>query len=77
MGEFPSCRWPALERILRREPLGYSIIRQTGSHRTLRAPGRPELHLSFHERQEISGGMLRKILVRDVGLTEEEALALL
>jgi hypothetical protein len=33
--------------------------------------------LSFHDRQELSGGMIRKILVDDVGLSEEEALSLL
>jgi predicted RNA binding protein YcfA (HicA-like mRNA interferase family) len=66
-------RWPQLERVLARKPLGYRITRQGGSHRTLEADGRPDLHLSFHDNQEISGGLVRKILVKDVGLSESEA----
>lgn len=70
-------RWPRLERILTRHPLNYEVTRQRGSHRTLTAPGRPTLHLSFHDRQELPGGLIRKILVQDVGLTESEARNLL
>jgi len=70
-------RWRRLRQILEREPLGYRIVRQVGSHRTMRAPGRPQLLLSFHDGQEIPGGMVRKILVKDVGLSEAEALLLL
>ncbi len=77
MGRFPSLRWPELERILTRAPLGYRISRQKGSHRTFEAPGRPTLHLSFHDNQEIPSGLVRKILVSDVGLAEDEAIALL
>ena len=39
--------------------------------------GYPDLHLAFHDRQEIPGGLVRKILVRDVGLTENDARELL
>lgn len=77
MSQFPSCRWPALERVLTRKPLEYRITRQSGSHRTLEADGRPILHLSFHDQQEIPGRTIRKILVNDVGLTEDEARKLL
>jgi predicted RNA binding protein YcfA (HicA-like mRNA interferase family) len=70
-------RWPRLRRILEREPLGYRITRQDGSHRTLEAEGRPTLHLSFHDRQEIPSGLVRKILVKDIGLSVDEALDLL
>ena len=77
MSRFPALRWPALWRVLVRAPLGYRITRQDGSHRTLEASGRPTLHLSFHENQELPPGLVRKILVRDVGLTEDEALELL
>jgi len=69
---FPSMRWPQLERILAREPLGYKVTRQAGSHRTLVAPNRPVLHLSFHDNQELPGGMVRKVL-RDAGLSDDEA----
>ena len=70
-------RWPQLRRILEREPLSYQIVRQDGSHRTLEADGRPRLLLSFHDKQEIPGRLVRKILVQDVGLTDDEARSLL
>jgi predicted RNA binding protein YcfA (HicA-like mRNA interferase family) len=77
LDRFPSMRWPRLRGILTRDPLNYRITRQAGSHRTLEADGRPTLHLAFHDRQDLPGGMVRKILVQDVGLTEDEAKALL
>jgi predicted RNA binding protein YcfA (HicA-like mRNA interferase family) len=74
---FPSMRWPQLRRILEREPLNYRIVHQEGSHRTLEAEGRPRLRLSFHDDAEIASGQIRTILVRDVGLTVDEARGLL
>jgi predicted RNA binding protein YcfA (HicA-like mRNA interferase family) len=65
-----------LYRLLERE-LGYELIRQTGSHRTMKAPGRRTLHLAFHDNQTIAPGLLRKILVKDVGLSIDDAEALL
>lgn len=76
MADFPSMKGADLLRLLQRS-LGYEIVRQRGSHRTLTAPGRPRLVFAFHDRQSIPPGMVRKILVRDVGLSEDEALALL
>jgi len=66
-----------LERILTRAPLWYRVVRQTGSHRTLEASGRPTLRLSSHDRQELPGSMIRKILVHDIGLSDADARALL
>jgi predicted RNA binding protein YcfA (HicA-like mRNA interferase family) len=77
VNRFPAMRWPQLRRVLEREPLGYRIARQVGSHRTMTAPSRPTLLLSFHDRQEIPGSLVRKILLNDIGLTEREALELL
>jgi predicted RNA binding protein YcfA (HicA-like mRNA interferase family) len=74
---FPSMRWPQLLRVLEREPLNYRVVRQQGSHRTLEADGRRRLLLSFHDKQEMPGGLVRKILVHDIGLTEDEARNLL
>ena len=65
-----------LLRLLERE-LDYGVVRQTGSHRTLKAPGRPTLHFAFHDSQTISPGLVRKILVTDVGLSIHDAEALL
>lgn len=79
MDGFPSMRWPALFRILSRAPLNYSVERPTGrkrkgSHRKLVAEGRPDLRMAFHDKQELPGSLVREILVKQVGLTEDEAL---
>ena len=74
---FPSLKARALLAVLCREPLGYRVIRQVGSHRRLEARGLPSLTLAFHERATIVPGLVRKILVDDVGLTEDEARRLL
>lgn len=67
-----------LERVLRGKPLQYQVVRQTGSHRKLESPnGYPPLILAFHSSRTIPPNVVRKILVQDVGLTEEEARALL
>ncbi len=63
--------------MLHRQPLGYRVVRQVGSHRRLEAPGLPPLTLSFHDRATIAPGLVRKILVEDVGLTEADARRLL
>ena len=60
-----------------REPLSYEIVRQRGSHGRLKAPGRPPITFAFHDRAEVAPGLVRKILCRDVGLDEEDALKLL
>jgi hypothetical protein len=43
----------------------------------MEASGRPTLHLAFHDGQSIPPGLVRKILVKDVGLSGDEAMALL
>lgn len=63
--------------ILMREPLNYEIVRQRGSHRILAAPGRRRFVFAFHDRENLPGGLVRSVLVKDVGLEEEEALDLL
>ena len=59
------------------KPLSYRIVRQSGSHRRLEAEGRPPLTFSFHDRATIPPGMVRKILVKQIGLDEDEARRLL
>jgi predicted RNA binding protein YcfA (HicA-like mRNA interferase family) len=59
------------------QALGYRVARQTGSHRRLGAPGRPPLTFAFHDNATIPSGLVRKILVRDIGLAEDEARKLL
>ena len=63
--------------ILMREPLNYRVVRQTGSHRILRAPGRPQFVFAFHARMELKACEVRKVLMKDVGLAERDALDLL
>lgn len=68
---------PKLLGVLCKKPLSYGITRQNGSHRKLEAEGRPDLTFAFHDGQTISPGLVRKILCKDVGLTEDEAMKLL
>lgn len=77
MPVFPSMRSAELLRLLERE-LGYFVHEQRGSHRKLRSTrGYPQLTFAFHEGVEIPPGLVRKILVRDVGLSAEDAAELL
>jgi predicted RNA binding protein YcfA (HicA-like mRNA interferase family) len=74
---FPSMRARELYRHLARKPLSYEEDpkrSREGSHKTLVSPRYPVLHLAFHDKAEIPPGLVRKIFVRDVGLSEEEAL---
>lgn len=36
--------------ILEREPLGYRVARQCGSHRCMEAPGSPPFMFAFHDK---------------------------
>jgi predicted RNA binding protein YcfA (HicA-like mRNA interferase family) len=67
----------ALFRVLTREPLGYRVVRQSGSHRRMEAPGRAPITFSFHDRQTIRPATVKRILCNQVGLSEDEALRLL
>ena len=69
---FPSLRAPRMLRVLGR--LGYREERRSGSHRRLVAVGRPPLTFAFHDRATLPPGVVRDILVRQAGLTAEEAL---
>ena len=73
MSQFPSMKTKELIQCLSRLPLKYKIIRQTGSHRTLRSENYPEIRISYHDTFEISGFKIRKILMEDIGLTEDMA----
>jgi predicted RNA binding protein YcfA (HicA-like mRNA interferase family) len=77
MNEFPSMKARELLAVLTREPLSYEIARQRGSHRRLTAPAWTPITFAFHDGATIAPGLVRKILCRDVGLGEDEALKLL
>lgn len=71
---FPAVKAQQLLAILCREPLAYEIVRQRGSHRRLRSRrGYPDLGFSYHDGATIPPGVVRKVLVMDVGLREDEA----
>ena len=61
--------------VLTRPPLRYQVVRQTGSHRRLKSvAGYPPLTFAWHDGVTIAPGMVRKVLIQQVGLSVEEAL---
>ena len=51
--------------------IGWSIKRQTGSHRVLERPGWPDVVFAFHDSDEIGPRMLARI-VKVTGLAPED-----
>lgn len=68
--DYPSMKSSDLLRIL--AYLGYIEDRRAGSHRRLKANGGPDLTFAFHDGQTVPPGLVRKILAKDVGLSEVE-----
>ena len=77
MNPFPSIKAKKLLAVLERAPLSYRVARQSGSHRRLESEGRPSFTFAFHDKATIRPALVRKILVKDVGLAEDEARKLL
>ena len=77
MAVFPSMKAGALLAVLTRDPLNYEVVRQVGSHRRLASKGRPPLTFAFHPGVDLAPGLVRAVLVKGVGLSEAQALALL
>lgn len=76
--DFPAVKARRLLAVLMREPLGYEVARQRGSHRFLVSRrGYPPIVLAPHDRVTLPGHAVRKILVNDVGLADYEARRLL
>jgi predicted RNA binding protein YcfA (HicA-like mRNA interferase family) len=67
-------RWPAaksrrvLSALLR---IGWTVARQSGSHRTLRRSGWPDFVFAFHDDIEIGPRMLARI-AKHTGLRPED-----
>jgi predicted RNA binding protein YcfA (HicA-like mRNA interferase family) len=59
MSQWPSTRANRVLSALLR--IGWSIKRQTGSHRTLQRPNWPDVVFAFHDRDEIGPRMLSRI----------------
>jgi len=51
--------------------LGWSVKRQSGSHRTLSRPGWPDVVFAFHDGEEIGPRMLAR-LSKTTGLKPED-----
>ena len=51
--------------------IGWTLKRQTGSHRVLSRPGWPDLVFAFHDRDEIGPRMLARI-AKHSGLRPED-----
>lgn len=67
-------QWPAAKasRVLAAlTRLGWTLKRQSGSHRTLTRPGWPDFVFAFHDSEEIGPRMLTRIAKR-TGLRTED-----
>ena len=51
--------------------IGWTIKRQSGSHKTLRRPGFPDYVFAFHDGEEIGPKMLARI-AKHTGLTPSD-----
>jgi predicted RNA binding protein YcfA (HicA-like mRNA interferase family) len=72
---FPSLKARQLLVVLTRPPLRYQVVRQAGFHRRLKsAAGYPPLTFAWHDGATIPPGLVRKVLVQQVGLSVQEAL---
>jgi predicted RNA binding protein YcfA (HicA-like mRNA interferase family) len=69
MANWPSTRASRVLAALLR--IGWSIKRQSGSHRTLQRQGWPDAIFAFHDREEIGPRMLARI-AKQTGLKPED-----
>lgn len=69
MSQWPSVKARRVLAALLR--MGWSVKRQSGSHRTLQRPDWPDYTFAFHEGEEIGPRMLNRI-ARQTGLRPED-----
>ena len=69
MSDWPSSRARSVLAALER--LGWTVKRQTGSHKVLARPGWPDVVFAFHDRDEIGPRMLARI-AKQTGLEPED-----
>jgi predicted RNA binding protein YcfA (HicA-like mRNA interferase family) len=67
--DWPATRAGAVLRALSR--IGWTVKRQSGSHRTLARPGWPDYVFAFHDREEIGPRMLARI-AKHTGLQPDD-----
>lgn len=73
--QFPSMKGSQVLRLLKR--VGYRVRSQRGSHCKLVADNRPPLVFAWHDNADVSPQALKNLLVKQVGLTDEEIAKLL
>jgi predicted RNA binding protein YcfA (HicA-like mRNA interferase family) len=66
-----------LERLLRSSGLQYVVVSQRGSHRKMESPHHPPILFSYHDGADVPPNAVKKVLTKDVKLTDEEAQRLL
>ena len=69
MGEWSSTRASVVLAALLR--IGWTVVRQKGSHKVLARPGWPNYVFAFHDRDEIGPRMLARI-AKQTGLRPED-----
>jgi predicted RNA binding protein YcfA (HicA-like mRNA interferase family) len=69
MTQWPSAKAQRVLASLLR--LGWTIKRQTGSHRILQRPGSVDFVFAFHDRDEIGPRMMARI-AKQTGLTADD-----
>jgi predicted RNA binding protein YcfA (HicA-like mRNA interferase family) len=69
MSQWPSVKARTLLAALIR--IGWSVKRQSGSHRTLQRSGWPDYTFAFHDGEEIGSRMLTRV-AKHTGLTPED-----
>ena len=69
MSDWPATKASRVLAALRR--IGWTVKRQTGSHRTLERAGYPNYVFAFHDGDEIGPGMLARI-AKHTGLKPDD-----
>ncbi len=69
MTEWPSAK--ARRVLAALQALGWTVKRQSGSHRTLARPGWPDVVFAFHDGEEIGPRMLAR-LAKHTGMTPDD-----
>jgi predicted RNA binding protein YcfA (HicA-like mRNA interferase family) len=69
MSQWPSAKAKRVLAALLRT--GWSVKRESGSHKTLSRPGWPDMVFAFHDKDEIGPKMLARI-AKNTGLRPED-----
>jgi len=70
VSDYPTLKPRQVLAMLKR--VGYQQVRQKGSHRRLEADDRPPITLAYHDGSDVPRIALRKLLEKQIGLSEAE-----